>query len=420
MNKGIKKILFTVMVLSMICLLPQMVSAKSVKGINYKKVFKEKGIISDCKECDTNKDGFLSKKESKDVRIIYIEKNKKNINLKGISRLKNLISLEIKTNARIYNLKEVAKLSKLQQFTIQNKKVRQIDLRKNKNLKEIHIRLKGGKVKLADNSLIGKAEFSGVNGVTLLLKKMPRLYDIKIEDDKTSKEFIKNNGGFLGEIYISNTKIRKIDISKCESLRCISIMDTNDLEECNFTDIKKLRCVVISSGENLAKFTMNNVQGQRKIEVRNNKKIKELNLGNMPELEMFKWTNGVLEKMRVENAEKLSTIDLSKNKLKSFQYPQLKNLIEIMIGDNEIQGEFNWNQHPKLRVLECRNNKLTRINGADYTGEVYMLDCYNNNLKTIDLRNSKKVYWINCEKNPGVEIFADMYSYSGDADVKIQ
>ena len=49
-----------------------------------------------------------------------------------------------------------------------------------------------------------------------------------------------------------------------------------------------------------------------------------------------------------------------------------------------------------------------------------MLDCYNNNLKTIDLRNSKKVYWINCEKNPGVEIFADMYSYSGDADVKIQ
>lgn len=420
MNKGIKKILFTVMVLSMICLLPQMVSAKSVKGINYKKVFKEKGIISDCKECDTNKDGFLSKKESKDVRIIYIEKNKKNINLKGISRLKNLTCLEIKTNARIYNLKEVAKLSKLKQFTIQNKKVKRIDLRKNKNLKEIDIRLKGGKVKLADNSLIGKAEFSGVNGVTLLLKKMPRLYDIKIENDKTSKEFIKSNGGFLGEIYISNTKIRKIDISKYESLRCISIIDTNDLEECNFTDIKKLRCVIISSGENLAKFTMNNVQGQRKIEVRNNKKIKELNFGNMPELEMFKWTNGILEKLQMENAEKLSTIDLSKNKLKSFQYPQLKNLIEIMIGDNEIQGEFNWNQHPKLRVLECRNNKITRINGADYTGEVYMLDCYNNNLKTIDLRNSKKVYWINCEKNPGVEIFADMYSYSGDADVKIQ
>lgn len=420
MNKKVKKILFTIMIFSMTCMLPQMVSAKNVKGINYKKVFKEKDIISDCRESDTNKDGFLSKKESKDVTIIYIDKNRKNINLKGISRLKNLKSIEIKTNAKIYNLKEVAKVSKLQRFVIQNKKIKKIDLRKNKNLREIDIRLRGGRVKIANKSLISKAKFSGVNGVTLLLKNMPRLCDIKIQDDKTSKTFVKNNGKFLGEIYISNTKIRKIDISKYEGLGCINVIDSYDLEECNFTDIKQLRCVVIGSGENLAKFTMNNVQGQRKIEVRKNKKIKEINLGNMPELEVFKWTNGVLEKLQIENAEKLSTINLSKNKLKSFQYPQLKNLIEIMIGDNEIQGEFNWNQHPKLRVLECRNNKLTRINGADYTGEVYMLDCYNNNLKTIDLRNSKKVYWINCEKNHGVEIFADMYGYSGDANVKMQ
>lgn len=335
-----------------------------------------------------------------------------------MSKLKNVICLRVGNNAKIYNIKEIQNLSNLKSLNIDNKKIKKIDLKKNKKLEEIELTLKGGKVNLCDNNIIVTAKFSGINGTTSLLQKCPKLQRLKIENDKTSKDFVVNNMQIC-KIYINNTHIQKIDISKCNFVDYINVMNSEHLEKCSFTDIEELGTIIINKGETISQFTLSNVQGLKRLEVENNKKIKELNLGSMPKLKTFRWTNGILENMKMTDAEKLTSIDISNNKFQTFNYPQLKSLFELRVNNNNLKGEFNWEQYPKLTVLECRNNKLTQINGANHMGEVFMIDCYNNNLKVINFRNAKKVYWVNCEKNHGVEIHADMYGYSSDSNVKI-
>lgn len=416
MGKRTKKIIFGIAFFSIMLLLPQTVNAKSNKGINIKKTFKESEIIKTCKFYDGNKDGFLNKKEIKNVKEVLIEKNKKSINLKAISKLKYLTYLKVTTNAKIYNMKEIKKLSKLDRLHIKNRKIKRIDLRKNKKLEEIKVDMKGGKVKLYHQSIIKEAEFFGVNGVTSLLKKMPKIQSIQIKNDKTSKILFANDTNDLHKIYLDHTNIRKVDISNCHIVDYIKIIDSKLLKECRFNDIEKIESIIINQGENISKFEIHNVQELKNIEIKNNKQIRELSLGSIPKLETFRWTNGVLQKIQMTDAENLKTIDVSYNEIKTFDYPQLKNLFALKINNNKLEGEFNWNQYPKLTVLECKNNRITKINGMNHTDDVFVLDCDNNCLKVIDLRNTRKVYWITFKRNPGVEIYAKAFGYSSDSE----
>lgn len=72
-------------------------------------------------------------------------------------------------------------------------------------------------------------------------------------------------------------------------------MNTEQLEKCRFINIEGLGAIIINKGENIPQFILSNVQGLKRVDIENNKKIKELNLGSVPELKIFRWTNGVLE-----------------------------------------------------------------------------------------------------------------------------
>lgn len=74
---------------------------------------------------------------------------------------------------------------------------------------------------------------------------------------------------------------------------------------------------------------------------------------------------------------------------------------------NNVWWDFNTNHDDHFSPSEianakgiiCDNNEISNLKGIEFFTEIWKLDCYYNNLKTIDLSHNKKLSYINCIYN---------------------
>lgn len=78
-----------------------------------------------------------------------------------------------------------------------------------------------------------------------------------------------------------------------------------------------------------------------------------------------------------------------------------KNFRDYMAGewDKNHDNCFSPSEIAKATWISCDNREIDSLEGIQFFTEIWLLECYYNNLKTIDLSNNKKLSYINCHHN---------------------
>lgn len=471
MNKNFMKVMICMIILSALLIMPQSVSAKSHKGINIKKTFVQ-GLCEEMGEefYDKDQDGYLSKSEIKKIKQLDLFSYYKNFDLKGISKLKYLEKIDIEPKHYVTNLKEFKKLPRLKYVRIvtdSNKKIT-LDLRRNKKIKTLIVYTKANKgiVKVRKNNKISNLSLIGVknsisivnkchkakvidfdsncNNVSLNIENRKKLTKIHLLYSKDIKTLSIHNCANLKTVEISEAKIGKCMLENTSKLKKITINKTK-LSALNINNLKRLQTLKIDDTRlssisikklnGLRTLRMNHVKGLSDLTISNLKKIweidldsvpqlKSLTLEKLPKLKELTCVRGALSELNIVGNNKISEIRIYNNKLKKFEYENLKQLKYLECDNNQIEGRFDFTLYPHLYEFYCRNNQLTEIYGGDCNREINIIDCYNNKLKIIDFKAMKPyegfIWYLNCKKNPNVEVYAVIeHSWKHDSTAKL-
>ena len=78
-----------------------------------------------------------------------------------------------------------------------------------------------------------------------------------------------------------------------------------------------------------------------------------------------------------------------------------KNFRDYVAGkwDENHDNCFSPSEIAKATWISCDNREIDSLEGIQFFTEIWLLECYYNNLKTIDLSNNKKLSYINCHHN---------------------
>ena len=60
---------------------------------------------------------------------------------------------------------------------------------------------------------------------------------------------------------------------------------------------------------------------------------------------------------------------------------------------------FSPSEIASAKWISCDNKEISNLKGIEFFTNIWLLECYYNNLKTIDLSNNKKLSYINCHHN---------------------
>ena len=132
--------------------------------------------------------------------------------------------------------------------------------------------------------------------------------------------------------------------------------------------------------------------------------------------------------LTVEEQRKVETIEVEGRNISSLKgIEAFPNLTELDCGNNSIQ-KLDLRQNPKLKTLKCNKNQLTKLDlsknpDIDYLNcsenqlkqldvshlkDLVMLDCSHNDLEQLDVRNSKSLVALNCSANQLTELDVDV------------
>lgn len=83
---------------------------------------------------------------------------------------------------------------------------------------------------------------------------------------------------------------------------------------------------------------------------------------------------------------------------KNFPDENFRNNVWWDLNTNR-DDHFSPSEIANAKGIICDNNEISNLKGIQFFTEIWKLDCYYNNLKTIDLGHNKKLSYINCHHN---------------------
>ena len=102
--------------------------------------------------------------------------------------------------------------------------------------------------------------------------------------------------------------------------------------------------------------------------------------------------------LTVEEQRKVETIEVEGRNISSLKgIEAFPNLTELDCGNNSIQ-KLDLRQNPKLKTLKCNKNQLTKLD-LSKNPDIDYLNCSENQLKQLDVSNLKDLVMLNCSHN---------------------
>ena len=169
-----------------------------------------------------------------------------------------------------------------------------------------------------------------------------------------------------------------------------------------------------------------------------------INDKNFPDANFRKYIKGNIaggrDVLTVEERSKVGIININKKDISDLKgIEAFPNLTELDCGNNSIQ-KLDLRQNPKLKTLKCNKNQLTQLDlsknpDIDYLNcsenqlkqldvshlkDLVMLNCSHNDLEQLDVRNSKFLETLYCSWNRLTELDADVTHKSRLVSVECQ
>lgn len=346
------------------------------------------------KEFDTNKDNTLSPKEIKKATELLISAadGSSSINMKGLSKLSSLTTLDIEIDVKNYD--ELKKLKSLRKLRIYNSD-------KNLNLN--------------------------------MLKQVKKL---EINNKKLNTLILPVN---LKELILDFTRITKLDVSGHKSLEYLQFLNCSKLNTINVSNCTKLETIISSELPCLKTLKLKNMKNLRYFTLDYAPKLKHFDFKETPALKEIR-IEAPLKSCNVNYAGKLQDVDLKYIKAKKLDISKLyklkvftcrysevkkmilwkktqKNLWWLYIPSNKLEGRLNLSLLPNLQVLSCDNNKLSQIY-AKNNKKLTHVQCDNNQLKKLNLYNvpTSNLY-VSCNYNAEVTVYLKNSNYNKDKSI---
>ncbi len=373
MRKPFKTIIFTVLACTF--LLGAGISAEAVSkpsGVAINDTNFAWAVKKYAKKADTNKNGYLSKKEAEKIIEVRFFNAGRNIDsFKGIKYFTetedfyyradssdtdydDIVIHETSTAPKI-NLSGFKKLKKVN-IDSRNAYLRKVNLKNCPNLEEVDIH---GNIKgcVDDLNLKGCKNLRTLTLYMTDVKKLNlsnlnKLTELSIDDD--------------------NDKLKTLNVKGCTNLRTVDIISSS------------LRHLKLKGAKKLEYFSLAGACSFDSLDFNTNTGLKELHLGY-----------GIyVSDLDLENNLNLKKLRLYDSNITSLKVRN-KNLRKLDCHANEKLEEIDVSNCPKLETLSCYLTSLTKLNVKKNVNLRY-LHCDNTGLKKLNLRKNHKLEMLKC------------------------
>lgn len=247
----------------------------------------------------------------------------------------------------------------------------------------------GGDNKIYENivSLKGIEYFSNLKSVylnetkitNLDLSKNVKLTKVSVLNPKTEELILPKESG-ITELRISNYMPSKLDVGRLKELKKIQLTDCTNILVLDLTQNQKIKSIDVSrnigSKDNLRQLRLGTKTQLKFLALNRLTKFKKLSNGKTP----------ALDGVYITKCKKLKKLNVGK-------MPKLRKLNIAGCGLKTLDLRKN----KKLKTLICNNNKITKLN-ISKNKMLKTLDCKNNKIKELNLYN-RKIKKIRCDKN---------------------
>jgi len=330
------------------------------------------------KNCDKDKDGYLSAEEFAAVKEINVY-DKQISSLDGIEYFTALEKLDCSFN----------------QLSI-------LDVSKNTALIELN----------CGSNLLTSLDVSNNNALQILWCSNNQLKELNVSANTELRD-LSCNGNKLAELNVRNNVL-------LESLMCghpfsnvnqgnlLTSLDVSNNPKLTalFCDSNQLSSLSISNNRELLSLTCSRNK-LTKLDVTNNTKLSwlscwnnqlvELDVSSCPELHELSASNNQLTKLNITGCTELHKLYCSWNQLQAVDVSGCLELQSFECGANPI-GNLDISNNPAMWHLGCFENQLTELDLSNNAAlqEVW---CYSNQLENLDLSKCKNLVFLSCWDN---------------------
>ena len=257
------------------------------------------------------------------------------------------------------------------------------------------------------NNSLNSLNISGCSQLTSLYCSNNSLNSLNISgcSQLTTLNCSKNK---LGSLSVSGkTNLQTLNCSGNTSLTYLnctndSKLSTLDCSSCALTSLNLSGCSKLSSLKCQSnQFTT--------LSVKNFNNLQTLDCSNNARLEELYCSGNALTSLSITGNSKLEILVCSNNKLTSLSTSGCSNLGLIQCDGNQFSSlslsnmpslyELKCSNNPKLISLYCYRNPLLGELGVDYCTALKALECYSNNLSSLDVSTCTALQTLNCYSN---------------------
>ncbi len=334
-------------------------SKVAINDTNFARAVKEYA-----EKADTNKDGYLSKKEASKVTQINFFSQYNIDSFKGIEYFTDMKEFYYRADYATTDYDDVN--------IYETDTASEIDLSGFKKLSKVTIDSRNPYLK------------------TVNLQDCTNLKDVAIEGRREDCIDTLNLKGCtnLRSLLLNWTNVKKLNLSGYKKLADVSVIDDREvLQTLNLKNCTNLETVSVS-GDRLSKLKLKGAKNLEKLKV-SGRSLKSLDLK----------TNTQLKELRLGWGTNTSSLDLSKNKKLTFLWCYRTELVSLDLSKNTNLTKVDCHSNPKLEKLNvkgCRklkslhvnNTKLKKLNVKNNVN-LRKLRCKNTDLTKLNLSNTK-------------------------------
>lgn len=328
-------------------------------------------------QADTNKDGFLSKKEASKITSVEFNSPYNIDSLKGIEYFTEIKDFTYQAydasgdygRHKIYENSTVEEIDlsgfkKLNTVYIQSSTpyLQTINLKNCTNLKELDIT---GQV---EDGNVDKLNIKGCSNLQKLTLSYINIKTLKLTDMNK-----------LADVYILAKPMETLNIKRCPAIRSLCVdsdrltsfkqKDTDKLEDLSILS-KSLKTVNLSKNHSLKKLYLY-MPELTSLNVKNNKRLEKLTLfnTNVSSLDLRNNKNLIkvhcrqtpaLKELRLEKCTKLKNLRIEDTGLTRLNVKKNRNLLRLRCENTPI-SKLNLKNNTKLRSLRCKGTKISKL-----------------------------------------------------------
>lgn len=341
-------------------------SKVSINDTNFAQAVKEYA-----ENADTNKDGYLSKKEASKITKVRFFSQYNIDSFKGIEYFTDIENFYYRADYATEDYDDVN--------IYETSTAPEINLSGFKKLTQVTIDSRNPYLK------------------TVNLQDCTNLKNVTIEGRREDCIDTLNLKGCtnLRSLTLNWTNVNKLNLSGLKKLKEVTVTDDREsLQTLNLKNCSSLKTVSVS-GDRLSKLKLKGAKKLEKLDV-SGRSLESLDLK----------TNTQLKELRLGWGTKTPSLDLSKNRslttlecyrteLVSLDLSSNPNLTKVDCHNNPNLSELNVKGCEKLKSLRIDNTKLTKLN-VKKTTNLRTLRCDNTNITKLNLKNNKKLKKLSC------------------------